>query len=313
VGILLLPLGLYLIFHTVQRAHSKLESTNHSLNSFSSAGLLKELNEIKQQLLIQDKMASVGMLTAGIAHEIKNPLNFVNNFSDMANSLLAELKEELEGSEISKEKKEEIDGIIKDLEENLASINQHGKRAESIVKHMLMQSHTEELTKVETNVNELVDEYLHLAYHGMRAQNPDFNVSLKTDLDPNLPLLKVSQQNVGRVFLNIINNGLYAAYEKKKDAPAGFMPTIEVKTEKLDDSVKIIIKDNGLGIPDELKEKIFEPFFTTKPIGVGTGLGLHICHDIIIKQHSGTIDVDVHKGEYTRFIITFPLKKEHKD
>lgn len=274
----------------------------------ASISLLKELEEIKQQLLIQDKMASVGMLTAGIAHEIKNPLNFVNNFSEMANGLLTELKEEFDKCEISQEQRDNINNILKDLEENLNSIHQHGKRAGSIVRHMLMQAHTEELTKVDTNINELVDEYLHLAYHGMRAQNPEFNASLKTNYAPNLPLIQISQQNVGRVFLNIINNGLYAAYDRKKLESPGFMPTIDVKTELLENGIRITIKDNGLGIPDSIKQKIFEPFFTTKPIGVGTGLGLHICHDIIIKQHSGKIEVDSKKGEYTAFIITLPFQ-----
>lgn len=306
--LVLLPLVFYLLIHTKIKAPIKTEITSTSTSTAQGAiSLLKELEEIKQQLLIQDKMASVGMLTAGIAHEIKNPLNFVNNFSEMANALLLELKSEFYKCEISEEQKDNIKDILKDLEESLNSIHQHGKRAESIVKHMLMQAHTEELTKIDTNINELLDEYLHLAYHGMRAQNPEFNVSLKTNYAPNLPLIQVAQQNVGRVFLNIINNGLFAAYDRKKSETSGFMPTIEVKTEAIESGIKITIKDNGLGIPDSIKEKIFEPFFTTKPIGIGTGLGLHICHDIIIKQHAGQIEVDSQKGEYTAFIITLPF------
>ncbi|MFO1257236.1 MAG: HAMP domain-containing sensor histidine kinase [Gammaproteobacteria bacterium] len=308
-ALILLPPALYIITHALLKSPIKPETPlpcNATVQG--SISLLKELEEIKQQLLIQDKMASVGMLTGGIAHEIKNPLNFVNNFSEMASGLLVELKEEFDKCEIPQTEKDNIKEILKDLQENLNSIHQHGKRAESIVKHILMQAHTEELTKVDTNINELLDEYLHLAYHGMRAQNPEFNVSLKTNYAPNPPLIQVAQQNVGRVFLNIINNGLYAAYDRKQLEASEFMPTIEVKTEALERGIKISIKDNGLGIPDSIKQKIFEPFFTTKPIGVGTGLGLHICHDIIVKQHAGQIEVDSKKGEYTEFIIILPFQ-----
>lgn len=272
-----------------------------------SASLLRELNDVKQQLLIQDKMASVGMLTGGIAHEIKNPLNFVNNFSDMSLELITELGEGLESVQLTQDKKNLIDEILNDLTDNLKKINEHGHRADSIVKHILMQSHSEELTKRDANINKLLDEYLNLAYHGMRAQNSNFNITIKSDYDKSMPLLKIAEQNIGRVFLNIINNGLYAAHERAKNEDETFKPTIEVCTSHSDRWATIKITDNGSGIPKNVKEKIFEPFFTTKPIGVGTGLGLHICHDIIIKQHSGKIDIITEKGKFTTFIIMLPI------
>lgn len=272
---------------------------------------LRSLRHAQQQLMAQEQMASIGMLTAGIAHEIKNPLNFINNFSDTTVEMLEELKEELAKLNVlSDDNNSQINEIMNDIEMNCKKINEHGKRAESIIKNMLIQSRTTGSEKVITNVNILLEEYLNLAYHGMRAHNSNFNVKIEKALEPNLEKITICQQNMGRVFLNIINNGLYALNKKQKrleeiNEETNYMPTIRVSTEQDEKSVIVKIWDNGDGIPEDLRNKIFEPFFTTKPAGEGTGLGLSLCADIV-KEHNGKLEIETQDQEFTQFIITLP-------
>ncbi|MCS5707910.1 sensor histidine kinase [Candidatus Berkiella cookevillensis] len=271
---------------------------------------MQHLKEAQEKLILQERMASIGMLTAGIAHEIKNPLNFINNFSDITVELVNELKEVLDTVEsIPTEVKEDLSAILEDISTNCNKINEHGKRAESTIKNMLIQSRSQKDEKSKTDINKLVEEYLNLAYHGMRAQDADFNVKIVKELKPNLTEVVVSQQTIGRVVLNIINNGFYAANEKREknpNLPKDFMPTVTVKTDEDDFKIYIHIKDNGIGMTQETKKKIFQAFFTTKPIGVGTGLGLAICHEIIVDDHKGELKVDSVVGEYTEFVIALP-------
>lgn len=290
-------------------------NTASSAKEQSHSEIEKQLEAAKQQLITQERMASIGMLTAGIAHEIKNPLNFVNNFSDMTVELVEELREEMTKAEsINATEKEIVEGIIEDIGTNCKKINEHGKRAESIIKNMLIQTRSSNIDKIPIDVNQLVDEYLNLAYHGLRAQNNKFNAKLEKQLDAAIPKVTASPQTIGRVFLNIINNGLYAANEKGEQYSAKllntiFMPTISISSLQDDEYVIIKIKDNGSGIKEEVRAKIFEPFFTTKPAGQGTGLGLPICYDIVTKEHGGKLEVNSKEGEYTEFVIMLPKDK----
>jgi signal transduction histidine kinase len=258
--------------------------------------------------MIQEKLASVGMLTAGIAHEIKNPLNFINNFADMTVELLDELKEELEKplENAPEETKQAVNSTIDDIVINCKKINEHGKRAESIIKNMLIQARTSDVEKAPLDINALLEEYLNLAYHGMRAQHNKLNVKIDKNIDKSILPVMVDQQSIGRVFLNIINNGLYAANDKAEKINGDFMPTITITSEQDENNVTVKIKDNGNGIPEHIRAKIFEPFFTTKPAGQGTGLGLSICYDIVVSEHGGSLDVVSSPGEYTEFIIKLP-------
>ncbi|MGE3319115.1 MAG: sensor histidine kinase [Candidatus Berkiella sp.] len=280
-----------------------------------SSEVEEQLKAAQNQLIKQDKLASVGVLTAGIAHEIKNPLNFINNFSDMTVELVDELKDEVEKVQnLETSQKESIIGIAEDIGTNCRKINEHGKRAESIIKNMLIQTRASDVGKEPVDLNKLLDEYMNLAYHGLRAQNNKFNAKLEKNLDPNLPKVTASSQSMGRVFLNIINNGLYAANEKSEQYTAKllntiFMPTITIASTQNDDYVIIKIKDNGNGMPDSIRAKIFEPFFTTKPAGQGTGLGLPICYDIVTKEHGGKLEVVSKEGEFSEFIIMLPKDK----
>ena len=277
-------------FKNLEDAKNKIEIT------------LKELKSAQAQLIHSEKMASLGELTAGIAHEIKNPLNFVNNFSEISGELLDEIKEELE-----KNDKEEVLSIIEDLKQNLDKINQHGKRADSIVKGMLLHSRGSSGEKTLTDINDLLEQYVNLAYHGMRAQNKDFNITIEKDYDKSIEKINVVPQDISRVFLNIINNACYAAYEKKKKSiDNNFSPTLNVSTKQLNEKVEIKIGDNGNGIPKDIIDKIFQPFFTTKPTGEGTGLGLSLSYDIIVKQHGGQIKIESKEGEGAGFVITLP-------
>ncbi|MBS0290051.1 MAG: GHKL domain-containing protein [Proteobacteria bacterium] len=271
----------------------------------------QNLKDAQHQLMIQEKLASVGLLAAGIAHEIKNPLNFINNFSDMTVEMLDELKQELENplNSCDNETKEAINSIVEDVVVNCKKINEHGKRAESIIKNMLIQARTSAVEKAPLDLNALLEEYLNLSYHGMRAQNNKLNVKIDKLLDNTLPQVTVDQQSIGRVFLNIINNALYASNQKSEKENNNFMPTITIASEQDPEYVKIKIKDNGNGIPEEIRKKIFEPFFTTKPAGQGTGLGLPICYDIVVKEHGGILEVNSQPGEFTEFIITLPKDK----
>lgn len=278
----------------------------------------KALDDTQQKLALQEQMASIGMIAAGIAHEIKNPLNFVNNFSEMTVEMLEELKEEFDKlPSTTEDMREAIHSIISDIATNCKKINEHGKRAESIIKNMLLQSHNSEVTKSPTDINALLEEYLNLAYHGLRAQNNQMNAKLNKNLDKSIGNITVSTQTMGRVFLNLINNALYAANEKAEQADIKalnppFMPTVTVSTEQDATHYIIKVKDNGNGIPEKIKAKIFEPFFTTKPVGQGTGLGLPICYDIIVKEHQGTLEVNSVAGEFTEFIITLPKDNDKK-
>lgn len=263
---------------------------------------VEELKATQAQLVQSEKMASLGELTAGIAHEIQNPLNFVNNFSEVN----AELLEELE-NEINKGNLEEIRAIAHDIKNNEAKINHHGKRADAIVKGMLQHSRTGSGAKELTNINDLADEYLRLAYHGLRAKDKSFNATMKTDFDTSFGMLNVVPQDLGRVILNLITNAFYAVSEKKKLQPQGYEPTVTVTTKKVNNKVEIRVMDNGMGIPPKVMEKIFQPFFTTKPTGQGTGLGLSMSYDIITNGHGGELKVKTREGEFAEFIIKLPV------
>jgi signal transduction histidine kinase len=245
-------------------------------------------------------MASLGELTAGIAHEIQNPLNFVNNFSEVSTELLEEVKEEIENGNI-----EEIKAITEDVIQNLEKILHHGKRADGIVKGMLQHSRGSSGQKEPTDINALADEYLRLSYHGLRAKDKSFNAEFKMEADENLPEVNVVPQDIGRVLLNLINNAFYAVVEKSKLQASGYKPQVFVSTKNINTKIEIRVRDNGDGIPDSVKEKIFQPFFTTKPTGSGTGLGLSLSYDIV-KAHGGEIKVESKENEGTEFTIQLP-------
>lgn len=270
------------------------------------------LQETQKQLVQSEKMASLGELTAGIAHEIQNPLNFVNNFSEVSNELIEEIEEERAKSPESRDETL-VSEILGDIKQNLIKIKHHGKRADSIVKGMLQHSRTSSGEAILTDINTLADEFLRLSYHGLRAKDKSFNADFKMDFDPDLPKIPVVPQDMGRVFLNIINNAFYAVDKKSKSGFPDYKPMVVVQTKKLEKVVEITISDNGSGIPSEIKDKIFQPFFTTKPTGQGTGLGLSLSYDIV-KAHGGEIAVESKVGESlseelggTSFIITLPL------
>jgi signal transduction histidine kinase len=252
-------------------------------------------------------MASLGELTAGIAHEIQNPLNFVNNFSEVNKEMLEELNAERSKPDTERDKGLE-NAIISDLIANEEKIIHHGKRADAIVKSMLQHSRATSGEKVPTNINALCDEYLRLSYHGMRAKDKSFEADFKTEFDNSIDKINIVPQDIGRVFLNLFNNAFYAVNEQKKRNPVSYQPTVSVSTKKSGNSVLITVSDNGCGIPSSIKEKIFQPFFTTKPTGQGTGLGLSLSYDII-KAHGGEIKVESKEGEGTIFIIQLPLTK----
>jgi signal transduction histidine kinase len=258
---------------------------------------LTELRSAQAQLIQSEKMASLGELTAGIAHEIQNPLNFVNNFSDLNGELIDEMNKE-----IGKGNLEEVKSIAENITENEKKINYHGKRAEAIVKGMLQHSRSGTGIKENANINVLADEYLRLAYHGFRARQKSINVTMQTDYDQSIDGIEVVSQDFGRVFLNLYNNALYAVTTKKEQQRENYEPEVIVSTRKLGNKIEIRVKDNGIGIPQNIKSKIFQPFFTTKPTGQGTGLGLSLSYDII-KAHGGEIKVESKEGEFTEFVI----------
>ncbi|MFT4116357.1 sensor histidine kinase [Bradyrhizobium sp.] len=274
-----------------------------------TAELRQSLNDLRaaQDRLIQtEKLASLGQLTAGIAHEIKNPLNFVNNFSSMSTELIDELNEVLQSAPLDTKTRGEVDELTGMLKGNLDKVVQHGKRADSIVKNMLLHSREGAGEHRVVDINAIVEESLDLAYHGARAERPGFNVTLKSEFDPAAGRLDVYPQEITRVFLNLISNGFYAANKRKESAGDGFEPTLSATTRNLGNMVEIRIRDNGTGIPPEVREKMFNPFFTTKPAGEGTGLGLSMSHDIVVKQHGGTLDLNTEPGQFTEFVITLP-------
>ncbi|GMP11163.1 sensor histidine kinase [Bradyrhizobium sp. TM239] len=267
---------------------------------------LNDLHAAQDRLVQTEKLASLGQLTAGIAHEIKNPLNFVNNFSAVSTELIDELKEALQSAALDGKTREEVDELTGMLRSNLEKVVQHGKRADSIVRNMLMHSREGSGEHRAVDINAVVEESLNLAYHGARAERPSFNVTLQRTFDPAAGMVDIYPQEITRVLLNLISNGLYATAKRKESAGETFEPTLSAATRDLGGRVEIRIRDNGTGIPPEVKEKMFNPFFTTKPVGEGTGLGLSMSHDIVVKQHGGTIDVNTTPGVFTEFIITLP-------
>jgi signal transduction histidine kinase len=265
---------------------------------------LSELKSAQSQLIHAEKMASLGELTAGIAHEIQNPLNFVNNFSEVNLDLINELKAEMKNGDM-----EEVDALLNDITQNEEKINYHGKRADSIVKGMLQHSRSSNGQKVHTDINALADEYLRLSYHGLRAKDKSFNADFRIEADPSLPDVRVVPQDIGRVLLNLFNNAFFSVSEKNKQPDNGYKPEVIVRTKKLGKMIEIRVKDNGTGIPEDIRHKIFQPFFTTKPTGEGTGLGLSMSYDIITKGHGGKLKVESQAGEGTEFIISIPIEK----
>ncbi|MBO0948342.1 hypothetical protein J2I46_07125 [Fibrella sp. HMF5405] len=268
---------------------------------------LDELRTTQNQLVQKEKMASLGELTAGIAHEIQNPLNFVNNFSEVSVDLVAELLEERQRPADERDAGLE-DELLSDLSQNLTKISHHGQRASGIVRNMLQHSRTSTGQREPTDLNALADEYLRLSYHGLRAKDKSFNASFRTELDETLPPVKVVSQDIGRVLLNLFNNAFYAVQQRYQQGEANYQPTVTVQTQVVGRKVEIRVRDNGTGIPDEVRSKIFQPFFTTKPTGSGTGLGLSLSYDIITKGHGGTLDVDSEAGQFTEFRITLPMQ-----
>jgi len=265
---------------------------------------LHELKSAQTQLIQSEKMASLGELTAGIAHEIQNPLNFVNNFSEVNRELIAEMKHEINVGNMAEAK-----NIAKDIQDNEEKINYHGKRADAIVKSMLQHSRSSSGKKEATDINALADEYLRLAYHGLRAKDKSFNAKFQTDFDDRIGPINIVHQDIGRVLLNLINNAFYSVSEKQQQDISGYEPTITVTTKKIGDGrVEIRVADNGNGVPKKVLDKIFQPFFTTKPTGLGTGLGLSLSYDIIKRGHGGELKVETKEGEGAEFIIILPIQ-----
>jgi len=272
-----------------------------------------ELKSAQASLIHAEKMASLGQLTAGIAHEIKNPLNFVNNFASLSVELLDELKDIARPAiaALAGEKRAEIDEVVEMLTGNLEKIAEHGRRADGIVKSMLAHSRGGSGERQSADINALLDEALNLAYHGARAQNHDFNITIERQFDRTIAPLELVPQDITRVLLNLFGNGFYAAEKRRREAAdAGFRPLLTVATRDLKGAVEIRVHDNGTGIPPEFRDKLFQPFFTTKPTGEGTGLGLSISYDIVTQQHGGTIEVDSVAGEFTEFTIRLPRTRQ---
>ncbi|MCY7358288.1 MAG: histidine kinase, partial [Rudanella sp.] len=291
-----------------QRANALLQRQRDEIHEqrTKAENALTELRATQTQLIQKEKMASLGELTAGIAHEIQNPLNFVNNFSEVSAELVGELKDELDRGDTAEAK-----AIADDLTQNLQKITHHGGRASAIVKGMLEHSRSSTGERQATDLNALADEYLRLAYHGLRAKDKTFNANLKTDFDPTLPKIELVSQDMGRVLLNLFNNAFYAVQQRQKQEPANYQPTVTVQTcyaQNQSDhrTVEIRVSDNGTGMPESVKAKIFQPFFTTKPTGEGTGLGLSLSYDIVTKGHGGMLTVESVEGEGTTFIVNFP-------
>jgi signal transduction histidine kinase len=268
---------------------------------------LEDLRTTQDRLVQTQKLASLAQLTAGIAHEMKNPLNFVNNFSVLSSELIDELRQSLKDVTLSDTKRGEITELMETLRGNLDKVVQHGKRADAIVKNMLLHSREGSGEHRPVDINALVEEGLNLAYHGARAEKLGFNIKLEKSFDPNAGQVDVFPQDITRVLLNLISNGFYAATKRRAETNgADYEPTLAATTKNRGDSVEITIRDNGMGIPADVKEKMFNPFFTTKPAGEGTGLGLSISHDIVVKQHGGSIEVETQPGEFTEIKIVLP-------
>ena len=302
---LLLAIVAFYALTNKRRANALLQQQKDKIES-----TLSELKSTQTQLIQSEKMASLGELTAGIAHEIQNPLNFVNNFSEVNRELIEELKMKNEKLKIEDD---EVNDLLNDLADNEEKINHHGKRADAIVKGMLQHSRQTSGTKEPTDINALCDEYLRLSYHGLRAKDETFNADLKTDYDESIGKINIVPQDIGRVLLNLFNNAFYTTSEKLKAKSltknADYKPTVSIQTKKINDKIEIKVEDNGNGVPQFIIDKIFQPFFTTKPTGQGTGLGLSLAYDIITKQHNGTIKVQSKEGKGSMFIIEIPKTK----
>ena len=271
----------------------------------------KQMELLKEQLKKQEKLASLGMLSAGIAHEIQNPLNFVINFSKMSEKLLKNLKDIVEDNKakLADDDREEVEDIMADLQENMMKIAEHGERAISIIQGILMISRGKDDVQVPSDIRKIVKEYVWLAYHAMRAKDKSFNVSIQEQYQDDMPLVKVIPQDLSRAVLNVMNNANYTVWKKAQTAGKGYKPEIKVSVGIQDGNIVITIADNGEGMTDEVKQRLFENFFTTKPIGQGTGLGMNITRDIIENKHGGKITFDSTEGEGTIFIFTIPVKK----
>ncbi len=295
----------------LKKALSQIKETNFKLET-----TLSKLKNAQKQVIAQEKLASLGELTAGIAHEIKNPLNFIINFSELSKEMIVELNETfanvgkdiVEGSlkDITPDDVDNIKDILQNLNENSEKIHEHGKRADSIINNMLMHSQDRKGVYQDTHINTMLQEYISLAYHSTINNYKGFAAKIETNLDANVGNVKIIPQDLGRVFLNVVSNSLYALYNKKRKLGDSFEPMLTVKTINHQDNIEIVFRDNGTGIPQEMMDKIFNPFFTTKPAGEGTGLGLSICYDIVRNIHKGEIQVDSKEGEYTDFSIFLP-------
>ena len=272
----------------------------------------KEIENLRKQISQQEKMASLGLLSAGIAHEIQNPLNFVINFSKVSQKLLKDMQEVLDelGDVLPDDSVEEIKEIMSDLEGNMSKIEENGNRASSIVRGILLYSRGKDDEYIPTDLQQLTKEYVWLSYHAVKANNKSFNVSIQEDYANGLPLVKIIPQDFSRAVLNLMNNACYAVFSKSKEATGtAYQPTIRISLKKEGDRINLAIEDNGQGISEEIKKKLYTPFFTTKPIGEGTGLGLSITKSIIEQKHNGTIGMDSRPGEYTRFTISIPIQQ----
>lgn len=286
-----------------RRAEEALREKNEELGK-----TLQQLKEMQNQLVTQEKLASLGALTAGIAHEIKNPLNFVNNFAKLSISLTAQLRENFlqQKDRLESRALTTVEEVLSTLEQNVKRIHEHGRRANNIIQRMQMHSRRKPGERHPIDIHALLTEYATLAYRGIRTKDPSFNAIIQTDFNPSIGLIKVIPQDLSRVFLNIVDNACYAMYEKKKELGDEFSPTLWLKTQDLDNHIEIRIRDNGKGIPKEVVDKIFDPFFTTKPTGQGTGLGLSISYDVIVQEHKGELRLETEEGKYTEFIIVLP-------
>jgi PAS domain S-box-containing protein len=304
------PGGGFVLIYSDITEHKRAEAAISAARDAAETAL-RELQTAQASLVHAQKMAALGQLTAGIAHEIKNPLNFVNNFAGLSVELLDELKEEVVQSisALGATKRTEIVETIAMLTGNLEKIAEHGRRADGIVKSMLAHSRGGSGEWRATDLNDLVEEALNLAYHGARAQDQSFNITMERDLDRNLAPIEVVPQEVTRVFLNLIGNGFYAASKRGRDGDGTFRPVLKVATREVGEAVEVRVRDNGVGIPPEYREKLFQPFFTTKPTGEGTGLGLSISYEIVTQQHGGTIAVESEVGRFTEFTVRLPRRQ----
>ncbi|MCX6258140.1 MAG: ATP-binding protein [Bacteroidia bacterium] len=292
----------------LKSSHLKLEEYNRTLEQ-KVEERTANLKAAQDQLIQSEKMASLGQLTAGIAHEIKNPLNFVNNFSELSIELTGEIIEEIDklSGNLDPKEMDYLKGILRDIDSNIKKINEHGKRADSIIRGMLLHSRGKSGEMQATDLNVLLAEYVALGYHGLRATDNTFNIKIETDYDPAIGMVNVVPQDISRVFLNLINNACFSTMQKKKEMKDTYFPILRVNTKKIADRITIRIWDNGKGIPQSIQDKIFNPFFTTKPAGSGTGLGLSISYDIIVREHHGELKFESKEGEFAEFIISLPI------